>query len=112
MFGGGLTIWQGTALSGCWQNAIRLRHSSYINSRATGQCNGGRIVAESVGASESKNCYISQLSLAVGEEMVNETIECIYSDLGTISVTVGRRRLNLTLDGKQFSSLTFAINVN
>ncbi|MCG8622170.1 MAG: hypothetical protein MJE68_09280 [Proteobacteria bacterium] len=109
MFGGGLTIWRGTALSGCQRNEIRLRHSAYINSQATGQCNGGEIIAESVGASISENYYTSQLSLAVGEEMVNETIECLYSDLGTISETVGRRRLNLTLDGKQFSFLIFAI---
>ena len=40
-------------------------------------------MAESVGVAE--NCYTSQLSLAVGEEMVNETIECIYNNLHDIS---------------------------
>ena len=97
IFGGGLTIWQGTALSGCQQFEIRLRHSQY-NSQPTGECIGG-IVARGVGVSE--NCYTSQLSLAVGEEMVNETIECIYSDVqGASTIIVGRRRLNLTVDGK------------
>ena len=103
VFGGGLTIWRGTALSGCQRNEIRLRHSAYINSQATGQCNGGEIMAESVGASISENCYTSQLSLAVGEEMINETIECLYSDLGNIIETVGQRILNLTLNGKSLT---------
>ena len=55
-------------------------------------------MAESVGVAE--NCYTSQLSLAVGEEMVNETIECIYNNLHGISTTVGQRMLNLTQNGK------------
>lgn len=46
-----------------------------MNSQATGECIDGT-VARSVGVSDS--CYTSQLSLAIGEEMVNETIECIY----------------------------------
>ena len=58
-----------------------------MNSQATGECLGGTVVARSVGV--SGNCYTSQLSLAVGEEMVNETIECIYYNLQGVSATVG-----------------------
>ena len=96
VFGAGFTIWQGTALSGCQQNdEIRLRHSQYSNSQGTlVQCNGGKIAARSVRVSE--DCYISQLSLAVGEEINNETIECIHSDLQDVSTTVGQTILNLT----------------
>jgi hypothetical protein len=104
VFGGGFTIWQGTALSGCQQfDKIQLRHSRYMNSPAVVECINGTAVARSVGVSE--NCYISQLSLAVGEEMVNETIECTYIDLHVQdeSAIVGRRILKLTLDGKQFA---------
>ena len=99
ILGGGLTIWQGTALSGCQssENEIRLRHSQYMNSQATGVCNGGEIVAKSVGVSD--NCYTSQLSLAVEEEMVNETIECIHVDLQGIRMTIGQQMLNLTQEG-------------
>ena len=37
IFGAGITIWQGTVLSGCQQfiNDIRLRHSAFMNSQAT-----------------------------------------------------------------------------
>ena len=99
IFGGGLTIWRGTALSGCqpFKNEIRLRHSQYMNSQVTGECTDGT-VARSVGVSDS--CYTSQLSLVVGEEMVNETIECIYRNVQGVSTTVGQKMLSLTLDGK------------
>ena len=100
VYGGGITIWRGTALSGCQpsDNEIRLRHSEYRNSQATGECVGGEIVARSVGV--SGNCYTSQLSLAVGEEN-NETIECIYRDISNDEIIIGKKMLNLTLDGKQ-----------
>ena len=112
IFGAGLTIWRGSTFSGCQRKEIWLHHSLYINSQATGQCSGGEIMAESVGASE--NCYTSQLSLAVREEMVSETIECIHNDLAEIpNITIiGRRVLNLTMDGKQFSPIGFAFSAN
>ena len=64
VFGGGFTIWNGTAFSGCQRDEIQLRHSMYINSQATGQCNGGKIVAKSVDVSE--DCYTSHLIVSIG----------------------------------------------
>ena len=91
-------------MSGCQQNEIRLRHSQYINSQATGDCNDGTIVARGVRISGSY--YTSQLTLVVEEEMVNETIGCIHSDIqGNKISTAGQRMLDLTPDGKLFVSL-------
>ena len=94
-----LTIWRGTALSGCqlFENEIRLRHSQYMNSQVTGECIDGTVVRS---VRVSGNCYTSQLSLAVEEEMVNETIECIHGDLYGVTTIVGQKVLHLTLDGK------------
>ena len=103
VYGGGITIWRGTALSGCQpsDNETQLRHSQYRNSQATGECVGGEIVARSVGV--SGNCYTSQLSLAVGEEnlMINETFECVHRSIYHDEIIIGKKTLNLTLDGKQ-----------
>ena len=94
VFGGGFTIWRGTAFSDCQRNEIQLRHSVYTTSQAIGQCNGGDIVAESVGVSE--NCYISRLNVSVGEEIINEAIECAHSDTKHVTTSIGQRILNLT----------------
>ena len=57
------------------------------------------------GVRVSGSYYTSQLILAVGEEMVNETIDCIHSDIqGNTISTAGQRMLDLTPDGKLFVS--------
>ena len=94
VFGGGFTIWRGSAFSDCQRNEIQLRHSAYSSSQATGQCNGGEIVAKSVGVIE--RCYTSQLNVTIGQEIINETIECVHSDTQHISTSIGQRTLNLT----------------
>jgi hypothetical protein len=94
VFGGGFTIWHGSAFSNCQRNEIQLRHSVYATSQATGQCNGGEIVARSVEVSE--NCYISQLNVIVGREIINETIECAHSGTQHKTTSIGQRTLNLT----------------
>ena len=93
VFGGGLTIWKGSAFSDCeqFEDEIRLRHSQYT-SQATGQCNDGTIVATSTDV--SGNCYTSQLSVTVRQEIINETIECIRAMQNT--TRVGQRVLSLT----------------
>lgn len=65
----------------------------YTTSQATGQCNGGEIVAKSVGVSE--NCYISRLNVSIGLEIINETIECVHSDTQHLTTSIGQRILNL-----------------
>ena len=59
-------------------------------------------MARSVGSSE--NCYTSQLSVAIGQEIVNETIECIHSNLQYENTIVGQEMLSLT-QGKNVHSL-------
>ena len=54
--GPGATVWQGSALQ-CQSSEIRLRHSQFINSQVTGECNDGAIVAKSVGSQDG--CYTS-----------------------------------------------------
>ena len=76
--GPGFTVWQGSALQ-CQPNEIRLRHSQFINSQAHGHCNDGAIVARSVGSQDG--CYTSMLSVTVGQEMVDQTIECAYNNI-------------------------------
>ena len=96
VFGGGFTIWRGTAFSGCQRDEIQLRHSAYniINSQATGECNGGKIVANSVGVSE--DCYTSRLNVSIGQEIINGTIECVHSDTQDTTTLIGQRTLSLT----------------
>ena len=79
MCGPGSTVWQGSALQ-CQASEISLRHSQF-NSQAQGQCNDGAIVARSVGTQDG--CYMSLLSVMVGQEMINRTIECVYNNIQT-----------------------------
>ena len=93
VYGGGLTIWQGTAFH-CSGNQIQLRHSQYNNSLgAIGECNDGAIVASSVGVSGDH--YTSQLNVTVGQEMINGTIECMHEDIQQ-NRTVGQKTLEIT----------------
>ena len=94
VYGGGLTIWQGSAFE-CnnQQNTITLRHSEYATG-TMGDCNDRAIVASSVGV--SANCYTSILNITVGQEMANKTIECVHRDiLGEISL-IGQKVLRIT----------------
>ena len=75
------TIWRGTAFN-CHgvSNSIILRHSRFnLSEPAAGECND-RIVAHSIGVSDT---FISQLSVNVTEEMNNKTIECVRDANGT-----------------------------
>ena len=98
VFGGGFTIWRGSAFSNCQRNEIQLRHSEYniINPQlaATGVCNDGEIVAKSVGVSE--NCFTSRLNVSIGREIVNKTVECVHSNTQGIATQIGQKTLNLT----------------
>ena len=92
--GPGFTVWQGSALQ-CQASEIRLRHSQFINSQVTGECNDGAIAAWSVGS--QNGCYVSVLTVDIGMEMVNQTIECVYYDnVQSSSTTVGETRLIIT----------------
>ena len=95
--GGGLTIWNGTAFD-CsrTQNEIRLRHSQYGDSQATGKCNNDTIIATSVGALGA--CYVSQLNVTITPEKINETIMCVYRDIILEETTIiGQAVLEITV---------------
>ena len=93
MCGPGSTVWQGSALQ-CQASEISLRHSQFINSQAHGQCNDGAIVARSVGSQDE--CYTSMLSVTVGQEMVDQTIECAYNNIQTGKLIINQTMLRLT----------------
>ena len=60
-----------------------------------GECNHGAVIAKSVGAFDS--CYTSQLIVTIGEEMINETVECsVYNVIEGISTTIDQKSLVVT----------------
>ena len=79
--GGVATLWRGTAFD-CHgvSNSIILRHSQFnLSEPAAVECND-RIMAHSVGVSDT---FTSQLSVNVTEELNNKTIECIRDTSGS-----------------------------
>ena len=96
--GRGFTIWNGTFFE-C-QNEIKLRHSQYNNIEGMtpgppySECNHGAVVAKSIGSYDNL-CYTSQLSVVIGEEMINKTIECIHDDLEE-RIIIGQKSLATT----------------
>ena len=75
--GGGITVWQGTALQ-C-DCRILLRHSRFGELRSpTVSCNNGAIAARGLGVVNGS--YISQLNVTVSPELNNTTVECWYSN--------------------------------
>ena len=95
--GGVATVWQGSAFD-CASNQIILLHNKFSDwqSPAGGECNGGKIVAHSIG--EFNNTYVSQLNVTVTEDMNNRTIECaaehtngtlLNSGASTVTVATG-----------------------
>lgn len=89
----GSTQWRGTIFE-CSANGIILRHERYTTVEgASGDCNGGDLLAESVEPVED-NCYTSQLSFRVSPSFNNKTIRCLYNSnvgidtVGTSTITV------------------------
>ena len=99
--GGGFTVWNGSAFD-CLstQNDIRLRHSQFVNSQATGECNNGTIIATSIGI--SGDCYVSRLNIAMIPEIINKSIMCVHRDVQAIDeiTLIGQIVLEITT-GKQ-----------
>ena len=72
-----------------------MRHSQFINSQVSRECNDGAIVARSVGSQDG--CYTSVLIVDIGQDMINQTIECVYYDnVQSSSITIGETRLIIT----------------
>ena len=109
------TVWQGSAFD-CnneGPNTIILRHSQFSQHQpAAGeiQCNGGRILARSIGV--LNGIHISELNVTVTEDMNNKIIECTaeytngtQSNSGTSIVTVatGKYIKGLSLLYRQYT---------
>ena len=119
MFGGGVTIWNSTFFD-CpnGRDEISLRHSEYTNTDSeVKKCNNRAVLAISVGVLDK--CYISQLIVAVGEEMINEIITCAHEDAKFRISTVGQQALittetsypppsNVHVEANDSSQITFA----
>jgi hypothetical protein len=98
VFGAGFTAWNSIFFD-CSNQEIRLRHSRYsgVEFPARGECNQGSVIAKSIGIYHQ--CYISQLTVTIEEEMINRTIEC--SAYNTVvneltSTTIGQVSLAIT----------------
>ena len=93
--GGGFTIWQGSAFD-CEQNhnMVRLRHTAYAT-EAVGDCNDRAIMASSIGVSNN-DYYTSMLNITVGQEMNNETVDCVHHDTQGRTTIIGQKALMIT----------------
>lgn len=88
--GTGSTEWEGN-LFNCLENGIVLRHERYTPGPANGECNGGAVVAQSVGV--ENDCYTSRLTFTVSPTFYNKTVSCVHSSslgLTTIGTSVIR----------------------
>ena len=87
------TLWGGTAFN-CpsTTNEIVLRHSQFAVGGASGDCNNGAIVGQSVGV--EGNRFTSQLNVTVSTSLNNKTVQCAY-DSGVQMNTVDEASLNV-----------------
>ena len=78
------------------RNEIILRHShqNHMDSPAIGGCNHGAVMAKRIGIFD--DCYISQLIVTTGEEMINKTIMCVHVDPQGKNTIVGQQLLMAT----------------
>ena len=102
----GTTVWSGSAFD-CSGGEITLLHSFYAErtvSHAYGECNNGSIVAQSLRVENM--CYISQLNITVGTDMIGKSIECNYDDgntetsqlVGALNINTGKSYPFLNID--------------
>ena len=98
--GRGSTLWTGSAFD-CTNNWINLRHSLFNDSNrgATGDCNNGAIVGQSIGVTD--NCYTSQLLVRIIADLNNKTIRCDHRP-GTEINTIDQSILTV-ITGKRYT---------
>lgn len=94
---GGFTIWRGTAFDECpdVQNRVLLRHNSYQNGGAFGQC-GDAIVGRSLQV-EPNFVYISQLqiNIAANPGLIGRTVECVYNPSGNTIIFINSTTIDI-----------------
>ena len=105
VFGGGNTIWNGTAFncpsnSDSNNNQILLRHSGFgAQGSSRGICNGGAIVG--VGISAIDNVFNSQLNVMVSPDVVGKNVAC-YHENGTSENLVGNVSISVNIGSKLY----------
>lgn len=105
IFGGGNTIWNGSAFncpsnSDSSNNQILLRHSGFgIGSNSMGICNGGAITGE--GVSSKGGYFTSQLNVIVSSNLVGQQVSC-YHENGSAELLVGTATIELSSAGNIF----------
>ena len=83
----------------------------------SGECNNGAITGRSMRVENDANChsdcclYVSQLEVVVGCDMIGRDIKCIH-DNGTISNTIGSRKLNISASVLCTYTATISGNLN
>lgn len=97
--GGTVTVWSGSAFT-CERDEIILVHNHFRSRKIVQSACDDTITARSI-AVENNNCYMSQLSVNVSNEMNNKTILCLGNSsniVGETTLTVISSRLgNFTL---------------
>ena len=96
VFGGGATIWKGTAFDcSLANNEFVIFHSINYTSQRPQTCNNGAITGRAI--STENNYYTSQLNIQVNDTkyLMNTTVVCAH-DNGTDTIEVGFAMLNFT----------------
>ena len=103
IFGGGNTIWNGSAFncpsnSDSSNNQILLRHSGFgTASNSMGTCNGGAITGE--GVRSEGGFFTSILNVTVSPNVVGQQVSC-YHENGSVEILVGTATIELSSAGK------------
>lgn len=77
--GPGTTMWTGTGFSDCptQDNQILLPHILFMTETASGECNGGSVLAQGIEVTDGQ-CYRSQLNITAGPHFNNTEVICVY----------------------------------
>ena len=94
VFGGGFTVWRGSAFNCPLSlNEILLSHSNFEDGTVR-TCNNGAIAGHSVRVMD--NFYTSQLVISFTSGLDGTTIECTHEDGSTAAMVIGSSMLLTT----------------
>ena len=91
--GAGTTVWSGTSFACPTQDdmEVTLRHSSFNEGTAFGQCNEGSVTVQAVNVTANR-FYTSELIANVTNELDGSNVSCLLSS-GRGRITVGGARI-------------------
>ena len=94
--GEGATVWTGSFFD-CTGGEIILRHRLFEGTSATGECNNGAVIANSIGVIDinCSRCYSSQIHFSADNDKNNKTIMCLHVD-GTTETVVDTASVIIT----------------